>query len=161
MNPTSSQPLVNPSNSNSIRNQLLLRGGIPSMGFAPQQYGNINNDRKIQQLKNDTQTSTQQVTNEKAIIDTLTQQLNQSTADSKNLKKQIKDLNRKLEKATSEREMMQDEVSDAERIDDKTHKELLRKNALKEEELKQIGRMKLFRTRQKQILWNQKFIEKN
>ena len=130
VNPTSSQPLVNPSNSNSIRNQLLLRGGIQSMGFAPQQYGNINNDRKIQQLKNDTQTSTQQVTNEKAIIDTLTQQLNQSTADSKNLKKQIKDLNRKLEKATSEREMMQDEVSDAERIDDKTHKELLRKNAL-------------------------------
>ena len=117
-------------NQNSIRNILLARSLMNPLGFAPQQYGNISNERRIQQLKNDNQSSTQQLSNDKILIDSLNQQLTQNKSESKNLKKQIKELNRKLEKAVSDREIMQDEVNESERIDEKTHREKLRKQNL-------------------------------
>ena len=128
------QPLS--SNGSGLHAQLLQRTGlIPTLGFGPQQYGNINNERKIDQLKNNNQMATQQINNDKATIDFMTQEKARLDAEVEDLKKPKKEAKQKLEKTTNEREMMQDDVAEAERIDMKTKREEDRKNNLQTRKL--------------------------
>ena len=61
-----------PTKLNSVRSQLLNNQLMAqTLGYFPQQYGNITNERKIRQLKSDTQSANQQINNDKALIDIL------------------------------------------------------------------------------------------
>ena len=76
-------------NQSSLRNQLLQRA---SFGFMPQQYGNINNERKIEDARNTNQTMTQLLNNEKVTLDAMNQERARLDSDIKALKKQKKDV---------------------------------------------------------------------
>ena len=115
----------------SIRSQLMQRVGMtPMYGFGAQQYGNINNERKIDQLKSGNQMATQQINNDKATIDTMNQEKARLEAEVKELKKKKKDAKQKYEKTVSAREIAQDEVTEAERIETKSLRENLRRKQL-------------------------------
>ena len=76
---------------NSLRAQLLARAAFaPSLGFTPQQYGNITNERRIEQLRNDNNTMNSQITNDKATIASIEKQ-------NEELKKEVAELKKKKE----------------------------------------------------------------
>lgn len=114
-------------NQSSLRSQLIQRA-TTSFGFMPQQYGNINNERKIEDARNTNQTMTQLLNNEKVTLDAMNQERARLDSDIKALKKQKKDVKKKLEKATTDREMAEDEVNHAEEDERRTRRELARKN---------------------------------
>lgn len=83
---------------NSLREQMQNR--FPGMNFPfglfPQQYGNVNNERNLNQLRNSNQIMSQQIGNDKAILDYYNQEKVKLEKDIKDLKKQEKMLNRSM-----------------------------------------------------------------
>ena len=108
---------------NSIRGQLMniaaqnIANGVRPFGIAPQQYGNINNERRIEQLRNDAQTKTNDIQNNNVILDTLQKQITELSADSKRMKKLINAKQSELDKVKHDKEMMDDKLHEAERIE--------------------------------------------
>ena len=108
---------------NSIRSQIMntaaqnMANGIRPFGFTPQQYGNINNERRIEQLRNDAQTRNSNIQNDHVILETLQKQITDLSSESKNMKKLIKDKQSELDKTKHERDMTYDKVHEAERIE--------------------------------------------
>lgn len=60
----------NNNNNNNLRQQLLKNNIFP-FGYSQQHYGNISNQRRIEQLMNDNQTIAQKIGQDNATIDTL------------------------------------------------------------------------------------------
>ena len=116
---------------NSIRSQIMnaqnmnyraqLTGssnlGIRPFGIVPQQYGNINNERRIEQLRNDAQTRNSNIQNDHVILETLQKQITEISADSKRMKKLIKDKKSELDKTKHERDMTEIKYKDAKDIE--------------------------------------------
>ena len=54
---------------NSLRAQLLARASFaPTLGYTPQQYGSINTEKRIEQLRTDNQQNQQLISNDKVTI---------------------------------------------------------------------------------------------
>ena len=137
-------PLTNTSmtslHNNSLRAQLLARASMtPTLGFAPQQYGNINNERRIDQLRNDNNTMSSLITSEKAQIEAMEKQKTKLESDKaeqkkmiKELKKQLKDKENEFEKTQIERDMASDKLKEGERVDMRTKQEEERRNTIQQ-----------------------------
>ena len=108
---------------NSIRGQIMnnaaqnMNYGIRPFGIVPQQYGNINNERRIEQLRNDAQTRNSNIQNDHVILETLQKQITEISADSKRMKKLIKDKKSELDKTKHERDMTEIKYKDAKDIE--------------------------------------------
>ena len=108
---------------NSIRGQLMniaaqnMANGIRPFGYASQQYGNINNERRIEQLRNDAQTKTNNIQNDNVIIQSFQKQIDELSADSERMKKMIKDKQSELDKTKHEKGMIEDKLTDAENVE--------------------------------------------
>ena len=113
---------------NSLRAQLLaIASFAPSLGYIPQQYGNINTERRIEQLRTDNQSNQQQISNDKVTIKTMEDEIKEQKKEIKELKRQKKNMQSNFDKAQHEREMTEDELHEKERIDMKTKREQQRK----------------------------------
>ena len=139
--PSNISQLHNNLPSNSLRAQLLARASMnPSLGFSPQQYGSITNEKRIDQLRTDNNTMNSQILNNTATYESLKN-------ENKKLKKQIKERDRNYDKAKIEREMLEDKLEETKRVDLKTQREEERKNMIES----QISE----HTRQNKIIENQ------
>ena len=120
---TKSNNQQNQNTNNSIRSQMMniaaqnIANGLRPFGYASQQYGNINNERRIEQLRNDAQTKSSEIQNNHAIIETFQKQINELSADTKKMKKMIKEKQTEFDKTKHEKEMMSDKLNEAERIE--------------------------------------------
>ena len=113
---------------NSLRAQLLARASFaPTLGYIPQQYGSINTERRIEQLRTDNQTNQQQISNDKVTIKEMEDEIKEQKKQIKELKSQRKNMQTNLDKATHDREMTEDTLHEKERIDMKTKREEQRK----------------------------------
>ena len=113
---------------NSLRAQLLARAAFgPTLGYMPQQYGNINTEKRIEQLRTDNQTNQQQISNDKVTIKTMEEEIKEQKKQIKELKKQRKAMESDYDKAQHEREMTEDQLHERERIENKTKREEQRK----------------------------------
>ena len=113
---------------NSLRSQLLARAAFaPTLGYTPQQYGSINTERRIEQLRTDNQTNQQQISNDKVTIKTMEDEIKEQKKQIKELKSQRKNAQVKLDKAQNDREMTEDQLHESEIIDMKTKREQQRK----------------------------------
>lgn len=113
---------------NSLRAQLLARAAFgPTLGYMPQQYGNINTEKRIEQLRTDNQTNQQQISNDKVTIKTMEEEIKEQKKQIKELKKQRKAMESDYDKAQHEREMTEDQLREKERIENKTKREEQRK----------------------------------
>ena len=113
---------------NNLRAQLLARASMtPSFGFAPQQYGNLTNEKRIDQLRNDNNTINSQIASSNAAIESLKSENAKLKSELDEKKKLKKEAQKRFDKAQNDREMMEDAVNESERIDMKTKKEEQRK----------------------------------
>ena len=103
-------------NTNTLRNQLIARSMMPTtFGYMPQQYGNINNERRIEQLKNDNQTIAHTLSNDKATIDSLTAENNKLKTDAERYKDDIKRITAEHDRVEHKVEMTNDKLQEANR----------------------------------------------
>ena len=138
---------------NSLRAQLLARAAFaPSLGFTPQQYGNITNEKRIDQLRTDNQTINSQIANDRATIETLKSekarlqteideiknQTQQAEKQTKETKKEIKEKIRKRDKAKHNLEMAQDDLHESQRVDMETMRQQQRVQNLQLQKAEQI-----------------------
>ena len=113
---------------NSLRAQLLARAAFaPTLGFTPQQYGNITNERRIDQLRTDNQTINSQLANNNATIESLKNENAKLKGELDESKKMKKKAQKQLDKSKNEQEMAQDSLQEARRIDMETMRQQQRK----------------------------------
>ena len=109
---------------NNLRAQLLARASMtPSLGFAPQQYGNLTNEKRIDQLRNDNSMINSQIASSNAAIETLKNENAKLKGELDEKKKMKKEAQKRFDKAQNDREIMDDMVHEGERIDMKTKRE--------------------------------------
>ena len=120
---------------NNLRQQLLARG---LFGYNPQQYGNINNQRRIDQIKQDNQTIAQEINDYKATIDSLKKEKDEYKKKAADAKKTLKAKEQEKDRAKTEVEMASDKLQEQSRIDNEMQ-----------------------RLKQKQEIINQQLAEKN
>ena len=108
---------------NSIRSQLMniaaqnIANGIRPFGYASQQYGNINNERRIEQLRNDSNLKSSELQNTNAIIETMQKNIKDLSADLKNAKKEKKKIKAEHDKAEHDKEMAEDVLNENRRLE--------------------------------------------
>ena len=108
---------------NSIRGQLMnvaaqnIANGIRPFGYASQQYGNINNERRIEQLRNDSNLKSSELQNTNAIIETMQKNIKDLSADLKNAKKEKKKIKAEHDKAEHDKEMAEDVLNENRRLE--------------------------------------------
>ena len=108
---------------NSIRGQLMniaaqnIANGICPFGYASQQYGNINNERRIEQLRNDSNLKSSELQNTNAIIETMQKNIKDLSADLKNAKKEKKKIKAEHDKAEHDKEMAEDVLNENRRLE--------------------------------------------
>ena len=108
---------------NSIRGQLMnvaaqnIANGIRPFGYASQQYGNINNERRIEQLCNDSNLKSSELQNTNAIIETMQKNIKDLSADLKNAKKEKKKIKAEHDKAEHDKEMAEDVLNENRRLE--------------------------------------------
>ncbi len=109
----------------SVREQMLngiaqnMANGIRPFGMfgtAPQQYGNINNERRIEQLRNDTHSKQNELQNIHAITDVLQKQVEELSNEVKNAKKREKEVKTTHDKLLHDKEMSEDKLRELTRI---------------------------------------------
>ena len=108
---------ANQQNNDSLRQQLLARAMFSGLGYNAQQYGNINNQRRIDQLKQDNQTIAQEINDYKATIDSLKKEKDEYKNKAKEAKKTLKAKEQEKDRAKTEVEMASDKLQEQSRID--------------------------------------------
>lgn len=130
------QTLTPTPNGKSLRSSLLMGMSNPLFGMAPQQYGNITNEKNIRDAQNKEQTLIEQNNNNKRTIDDLTKRITQLENEEKEDKKTIKDKQHEVDKAQTKRDMAKDNLDESKRQDlkmDKLNNELNNINIQSEE----------------------------
>ena len=117
---------------NSLRNQLLARAALNPYGFNAQQYGNITNERRINELRNNNNFMTQRISDDKAIIDSMTQEKTKLEGEVKSLKKKKKEAKADLAKAQNDLGVVTDELDEAKRIEAESNRQ---KNRMQQKQL--------------------------
>ena len=138
---------------NSIRSQLMniaaqnMANGIRPFGFAPQQYGNVNNERRIEQLRNDAHLKSSELQNTNAIIENMQKEIKDLSADLASAKKEKKKVKSQFDKAEHDKDMAEDILNENiklemknERLREQTRM-LERQNALVDKDV-HIGKLK-------------------
>ena len=127
----------NNNNNNNLRQQLLKNNIFP-FGYSQQQYGNISNQRRIEQLMNDNQTIAQKIGQDNATIDTLKKENVELKEDLKKRKSELRGIKSAKEKAESDLETTKIQLDEATRIERET-KNLRSKNAIAKQQLDEIN----------------------
>ena len=117
--PTVNQPsLINQPQMNTplrgmpLRDQLLMRSMNP-FGFGAQQYGNINNERRIDQLKNDNQAIAQEINGYKVTIEAMKKEQEERKKERKAMKKELKKHEMDQQKSAAEIEVLHQQLVNA------------------------------------------------
>ena len=121
-----------PTANDSLRNQLLARAALNPYGFNAQQYGNITNKRKINELRSNNNFMTQRISDDKAIIDSMTQEKTKLEGEVKSLKKRKKEAKADLAKVQNDLGVVTDELDDAKRIEAESNRQ---KNRMQQKQL--------------------------
>ena len=125
---------------NSLRAQLLAKAAFgPTLGYMPQQYGSINTEKRVEQLRTDNNTMNSQITNDKATIESLKSENANMKAELDETKKIKKEAQRKNDKMKNEVEMKDDELREAERVE-MQNQSLKQKSQIKEKRLSEVNR---------------------
>ena len=144
---------VQSTHNNSIRGQIMniaaqnMANGLRPFGYTSQQYGNVNNERRIEQLRNDTHLKSSELQNTNAIIETMQKIIKDMTADIKNAKKEKKKAKAELDKTEHDKDMAEDMLNDAQKMEMKNERlreqkiSLERQNALVDKDI-HIGELK-------------------
>ena len=165
---------------NSIRGQLMnvaaqnIANGIRPFGYASQQYGNINNERRIEQLRNDSNLKSSELQNTNAIIENMQKEIKDYQNELKNAKKEKKRAKAELEKTRHEKDMMDDELQEAERIErdndrlseqkrirEKRLAEISNENHIIELKQKNLNLREAIHKQDLELIEKQKYIESN
>ena len=138
---------------NSIRSQIMniaaqnMANGIRPFGYSSQQYGNINNERRIEQLRNDSNLKSSELQNTNAIIENMQKEIKDLSADLASAKKEKKKIKAEHDKAEHDKEMAEDILNESKRLEmnnDRLREQtrsLERQNALVDKDI-HIGELK-------------------
>ena len=165
---------------NSIRGQLMniaaqnIANGIRPFGYASQQYGNINNERRIEHLRNDSHLKSSELQNTNAIIENMQKEIKDYQNELKNAKKEKKKAKTDLDKMRHEKDMMDDELQEAERIErdndrlseqkrirEKRLAEISNENHIIELKQKNLNLREAIHKQDLELIEKQKYIESN
>ena len=125
---------------NSLRAQLLARSAFgPTLGYMPQQYGSINTEKRVEQLRTDNNTINSQIASLNATMESLKSEHAKKKAELDEIKKIKKQEQKKLDKTQNEVDKLDDEVNEAERIEMKNER-LKEKKELKQKRLSEAKR---------------------
>ena len=110
------QTLTPTSSGKSLRSSLMMGMSMnPMFGMNAQQYGNITNERKINEQQNKSQTLTEQINNDKRTIDELTTKNQQLEKEAKEYKKQKKEQQHEVEQMRTKRDIAKDDLNESKR----------------------------------------------
>ena len=113
-------PSQTSTSNNSLRTLLMARNGLMyPAGFSPQQYGNINNEKRINELRNDNQMIQQRMDSDNITIASLQKENAKLKDQRKEYKKQLKEARHEYEKNKDEVEAADDDLQEKERIEAK------------------------------------------
>ncbi len=113
-------PTPTSTSNNNLRNSLMARNGLMyPIGFGPQQYGNLNNEKRINELRNDNQMIQQRMDSDNITIASLQKENAKLKDQRKEYKKQLKEAQHEYEKNKDEVEMVDDDLHEKERIEAK------------------------------------------
>ena len=121
---------------NSIRSQIMniaaqnMANGIRPFGYSSQQYGNINNERRIEQLRNDTHLKNSELQNTNAIIENMQKEIKDLSADLASAKKEKKKIKAEHDKAEHDKEMAEDVLIENKRLEMDNDRLLEKKRSL-------------------------------
>lgn len=132
---TNAIPMNNALNKNNIRNQLLAKLAMSQfgLGFNPQQYGNLNNEKRVNQLIQDNQVVADTIHKYQAQIDSLKKQhIEQKSklSDTKSYLEKLKSEKSELEQLKKQCEYDNEQNTE---LDDRIQKLDLKINALEHE----------------------------
>ena len=113
-------PSQTSTSNNSLRTLLMARNGLMyPAGFSPQQYGNVNNEKRINELRNDNQMIQQRMDSDNITIASLQKENAKLKDQRKEYKKQLKEARHEYEKNKDEVEAADDDLQEKERIEAK------------------------------------------
>ena len=121
---------------NSIRSQIMniaaqnMANGIRPFGYSSQQYGNINNERRIEQLRNDSNLKSSELQNTNAIIENMQKEIKDLSADLASAKKEKKKIKAEHDKAEHDKEMAEDVLNENKRLEMDNDRLLEKKRSL-------------------------------
>ena len=113
-----------------IRRNIVPMGIARPFGFAPQQYGNVNNERRIEQLRNDAHLKSSELQNTNAIIENMQKEIKDLSADLASAKKQKKKIKAEHDKAEHEKDMAEDVFNENRRMEMDNERLLEKKRSL-------------------------------
>lgn len=102
------QPNTMIPNRNNLRNQLMARLAFGPLGFSPQQNGNLNNERRIDQMRQDNQTINDAMHKSEATIEALIK-------ENKELKSEAKEKVKSVDQLMHQKEVLVAQRDEAER----------------------------------------------